>query len=61
MHIMIFNVVTIRLLVIMSAESRKAFIAKVSFDWVYTSDQYIKTAIKLFLVQKKWVIDITLN
>lgn len=50
MHVVIFNVMAIRLLVIVSAKTRKALVAQVSFNRVHASYQHIKAAIELLFV-----------
>ena len=49
MHVMILNVMAIRLLIIMGTESSQTFIAEIGLNWIYTSNNYIETTIKLFL------------
>jgi len=61
MHVLILDIVGIRLLIIVSAETCQSFIAQICLHWVNTPDQYVEPAIEFFLIQDKGVINISLH
>lgn len=61
MHVLVLDIMSIRLLIIVSTETCQSFIAQISLYGVNTSDQYIQPTIELLLVQDKWVVNISLH
>lgn len=61
MHIVIFNIMRIRLLVIMRAKSSQALVAQVGLHWVDTTNQHVQSAIEFLLVNDQRIVNITLD
>lgn len=61
MHEHIFEIVSVWLLVVLSAESCEALITQVSFYWVEPLNQAVKTEIELFTVDQNGCFDVALN
>jgi len=60
-HVKILHVHAIRFFVVVSAETSDSFIKHIGFYSVHTFDNYIKTNIKLLIVNEKRVFNIPLN
>ena len=58
---MVLNVVRIRLLVVVGAETGQTFIAQVRLHWVDAPNEYIQPTVKLLLVKNKWIVNVTLH
>lgn len=61
MHVQILYILLVWLLVVVSTEPSKAFVAEVGFYWVDTSDQNVQSAVELLFVQYQWIVDVSLN
>ena len=61
MHIVIFNIMCIRLLVIMGAKSCQALVAQVGLHRVDTANQYVQSAVEFLLINDQRIVNITLD
>lgn len=61
MHIVIFNIMSIRLLIIMGAESSEALVTQVRLNWVNATNQDVESAVKLLLINNQRIVNIALD
>lgn len=61
MHVLILYIMSIWLLVVVSAKTREALVAQVGFNRIDTSYQYIQSAVELLLVQDQRVVNVSLD
>jgi hypothetical protein len=60
-HIVIFNIMSIRLLIIMGAESSEALVTQVRLNWVNAANQDVESAVKLLLINNQRIVNIALD
>lgn len=61
MHIVIFNIMSIRLLIIMGAESSEALVTQVRLNRVNATNQDVESAVKLLLINNQRIVNIALD
>lgn len=61
MHVVVLDVVRVRLLVVVCAESGEALVAQVCLNRVDAADEDVQAAVELLLVEDKWVVNVALH